>query len=603
MPLPRATATVGLLFGLLLLPAWAAAQAGPSASCPAGRIATIFVDNHSVFDLSNPKLDPRLGWAYRLANRLHVPTREEVLRREILVKEGDCYDEEMVRESARVLRASPYLAAADVYGIRQPGGSWHVVVDTRDDWSTRVEPRVGSNGGMRLTGLVLRDDNMLGYGRQVAAFYRETWDERMYGASYATPQLLDTRWDAAFAGGKTPTGFFAFQSLSYPFVGDRGRWALREQFQHEDRYFRYAVPTDLQLVDVLLPERRRRFDLGAVYRFGRRTNVTMLGGALAGEWIAYPAPPRFARAEGAVAGDSLLGSVMRLDSVASVRALLLAGKRNVRFVPRRAFDSVRGTEDVRLGFEAELGVGRSIPGLSNRDDISVESGLFAAAAPTPRLVTGAYLLFEGKKDLAERADRTEWSDLFAELDAWAYLRPAPESRHTTVVSLRAAGGWNTTVPYQLTLGADAGLRGYPSHLDPGGRRLIVSLEQRSYLGWPYPDLFDLGVVAFADVGKMWAGDAAFGTNSPVRADVGVGLRAALPPGSRNTFRLDVGVPVRAGVGFGDVVVSVGVAQAIGLRGLRRDAELTRSSRRTFSTSLFNYPDATCTPGLPGRAPC
>ena len=603
MPLLRAVATSGLLFGLLL-PDGAAAQAEPS-SCPAGRVTAIFIDNHSVFDLSNPRLDPRLGWAYRLANQLHVPTREAVIRRELLVREGDCYDEEMLLESARVLRASAFLAEVDVYGVRQPDGSHHVVVDTRDEWSTRVEPRFGTSGGMGLSGLVLRDDNLLGYGRQVAAFYREAWGEPMYGASYATPQLFDTRWDAAFAGGKTPTGYFAFQSLSYPFVGDHGRWALREQFQHEDRYFRYAAArADADLVDVLLPERRRKYDVGAVYRFGRRTNVTMIGAALSGERITYPAPPRLApRDEGVVGADSLLDAVTRMDSISSVRAMLLIGKRNVRFVPRRAFDTVHGTEDVRLGFEAELGVGRSLSGFSNREDISIESGLFAAAALTPEVVAGAYLLVEGKNEITERADRDEWRDIFAELDAWAYLRPSPESRHTTVLSVRAAGGWSTTVPYQLTLGGEAGLRGYPDHVDPGGSRLVVSLEQRTYLGWPYPDLFDLGTVAFVDVGRMWAGDVAFGADSPVRANVGVGLRAALPPGSRNTLRVDVGVPVRSGVGPGDVVVSVGMAQAIGVRGLRRDAELARSSRRTLSTSLFNYPDVTCAPGSGVRSPC
>ena len=33
-------------------------------------------------------------------------------------------------------------ARADIFGVRQEDGSVRVVVDTQDDWSTRVEPRV-----------------------------------------------------------------------------------------------------------------------------------------------------------------------------------------------------------------------------------------------------------------------------------------------------------------------------------------------------------------------------------------------------------------------------------------------------------------------------
>ena len=52
-------------------------------SCAEGRISSVFVDNHSVFDLSDPDLNMRFGWAYRLANRLHPATRQSVIRREL----------------------------------------------------------------------------------------------------------------------------------------------------------------------------------------------------------------------------------------------------------------------------------------------------------------------------------------------------------------------------------------------------------------------------------------------------------------------------------------------------------------------------------------
>ena len=76
-------------FGLVLLclPVLALSltpSRGLGQECPSGRISYIFVDNNSIFDLS--ELDPEVSfrWAYRLANKLHVRTREEFILRTAL---------------------------------------------------------------------------------------------------------------------------------------------------------------------------------------------------------------------------------------------------------------------------------------------------------------------------------------------------------------------------------------------------------------------------------------------------------------------------------------------------------------------------------------
>ena len=40
----------------------------------------MFIDSHSVFDLSDPDMESRFAWAFRLANRIHVRTDEDVIR-------------------------------------------------------------------------------------------------------------------------------------------------------------------------------------------------------------------------------------------------------------------------------------------------------------------------------------------------------------------------------------------------------------------------------------------------------------------------------------------------------------------------------------------
>lgn len=579
------------LLATLLAAVPAGAQQPPDTACPDGRITHIFVDNHSVFDLSDPELSPRFSWAYRTANALHVATRQEVVRRELLFKEGDCYDVERLRDSERLLRALDFIAAVDIFGVRQADGSVHVLVDTQDEWSLRVGVQVGGGGGSGLTKLVVRDDNLLGTGNHVAGYWSDRPDEHVYGGSFFSPQLVGTRWDGSLEAGKTRIGYLAGETLTYPFVGEQGRFGFRQTFRHNDEFFEYLMPQDGDLARVWLPERRVVLDFGGAARFGKdQFHRILLGASLSGEWIAYPSEPRYADVEDRVLSGAPPFPNVPMDTLSAVRFLMLLGQRNVYYARGRRLDTVNGTEDVRLGVETEIVLGPTIPGLSHNRDLALDLGLFAGGVIPGLGIAGAHMMLEARRDYDSAPPRSEWSDIFAQFTGWTYLRPDPDGNGVVVASISAAGGWNNRVPFQLTLGRDAGLRGYPRDVDPGGQRVVATLEGRKYLGWPLPDLFDLGGVAFVDVGRIWAGEAGFGTSSPMRADVGVGLRAAFPPGSRRTLRLDIGVPVQPGLRPRDLVISVGIGQLTGIRSVGRDPQLLRSTRMGSSAATFVFPN-------------
>lgn len=581
--------TCAVLCAYALLPPAVAAQE-PDAACPEGRISHIFIDNHSVFDLSDPELSPKFSWAYRAANRVHVATRQEVVQRELLFREGDCYSVEQLRDSERLLRALDFIAGVDIFGVRQADGSVHVLVDTQDEWSLRVGARAGGNDQTGLTGVRLREDNLFGTGNHVSGYYFRWPGERAYGGAFSSPQLLGTRWDGSLEAGRTRVGYLASETLTYPFVGEQGRFAFRQSFRHDDQYFEFLMPRSADRARVWLPERRIAADAGAAARFGAdQFHRILLGAALSGEWISYPAPARYADGVRPTALQPQPVIEMPMDSLSRVRFLMLLGQRNVYYLRGRRLDTVNGTEDVRLGVETEIALGPTIPGLGRGRDLALDLGLFAGGEMRGFGIAGAHVLLEARRDYDSAPPRSEWSDIFAQFSGWSYLRRNPESRGVVVASLTAAGGWNNRVPFQLTLGRDAGLRGYARDVDPGGQRVVATLEGRHYLGWPLPDLFDLGGVAFVDVGRIWAGDASFGTNSPLRADIGVGLRAAFPPGSRRTLRLDLGMPILEGFQPRDLVLSVGIGQLVGIRTVGRDPQLLRSTRMGSSAATFVFP--------------
>jgi hypothetical protein len=560
-------------------------------ACPEGRISSVFVDNHSVFDLTDPDLNMRFGWAYRLANRLHPATRQSVIRRELLFDVGDCYGVEVLRDSERLLRSLDFIAAVDIFGVRQPDGTIHVLVDTRDEWSLEVQPEIGDGESSGLTGLSVGEENLFGTGHHVAAFYEHDQEEQVYGLSFYTPQLLSTRWDASLDLGRTPVGNLIFASVAYPFVGETGRWAFRQTLQRHDRYFEYLVPTETdELMRAWYPESRTSADIGMALRLGHDGyNRTMLGFALAGEWVSYPEgqEPLISNPNARQVPAEV--DLIRRDTIESVRALFMFGQRNVYYLRGRRLDTVNGTEDLRLGVDTEVALGPSIPGLTHRQDLAADLVFSAGGEIFGGGLVGGQLLLEARRDYRAPEGSSEWTDVFGQVNFWSYLRTSPGSPAVLVAALNAAGGWHDGVPFQLTLGRETGLRGYPDHVYPGARRVVATLEERVYLGWPLPDLFDLGAVGFVDVGKIWAGSAPFGVTSPLRIDAGLGLRVAFPPGSRQTLRLDVGVPFGPGQGMRNAVFSVGMGQAVGARSVHRDGQLARSIRQTISPSIFVLP--------------
>lgn len=588
---------------LLLLPAPALAQAGPTAqqpttarqdSCANGAISYVFVDSKSIFDTSDPDLDRRFRWAYNTANALHVRTRDWVIRRELLFEPGSCFDPFLLEETERLLRSYDFLARVDVFALPQPDGSWHVIVETHDEWSTRLDVRLSTTGGFGVEGIRLSEDNVLGTGQSLGLFYFEREVTQDYGISYFTPQFFGTRWDLRSEVGRTRAGTAVLQEVSYPFVGEVSRWAARQSFRREDQFFDYVVRDDVagRSPHVLLPTREQSFELAVIRRIGRRGNMALLGGALSFEDISYPGVVEVAP-EGDLgrrekAPDSLARPVLsQRTELGSIRAFALVGHRNVWWVRRQGLDSMRGQEDLRLGAEAVLALGRSLPSLERDDDLYTMLGIYAAFEAGE----GLFVLrgrADARRDLTAAAGAPEWEDVYVESDLLAYLQSARLPRQTLLFRAALSGAWHTQTPYQVTLGGLQGVRGYDVGRHPGGRRLVLTLEDRFFLGWPLPDVLDLGGTVFTDVGRAWAGDAPFGADSGWRTSVGAGLRASFPAGSRSTYRVDFAWPLDPGTRLGDFRVTLSIGEWRGLHPREGDRQIMRSRTQAVGGELLTF---------------
>jgi hypothetical protein len=582
------------LIALLLLSAAQLPGQQPQQACPTGPISFIFIDNHSIFDTSEPALDRRFGWAYRLANALHVRTRRSVIERELLFGPGDCFDQYMLDETERLLRAYQFLSQVDLFGVPQPDGSYHVIVDTQDQWSTQVDLRVGLEEGFQLEGFRLRETNVLGTGQELGLFYNDRDVTRDYGVAFSTPQLAGTRWDLSGALGRTRAGTLAQQVVAYPFVGEVGHWAARQSFTREDQFFDYITFDSTRSASrhLLLPVREKIFDVGLGVRIGGRGNLTVLGAMVSFEELGYPGVPQMTvgnNFDERVPADSATAALLarQTQQLGSIRFGALLGQRNIWWVKRRGYDSMRGQQDIPLGAEVGIAFARSIPALERDDDLIASFRLYTGIEYGEALFVGR-VRADVRRDFDAIDAAGEWKDLYAESELLNYWKPSALPRHTFLLRAAATAAWNTRTPFQLTLGGDRNLRGYREERFPGGRRLVVNAEDRIYFGWPWREVFDLGATLFVDAGQMWPGDVPFGGDSGWRATAGAGLRVSFPAGSRSSFRIDLAAPI-GGLEPSKFRLILSASELLGITGSNTpDVQLLRSRKDGVSGELFRF---------------
>ncbi len=569
--------------------------------CPEGRISYIFIDNRSIFDTAEMDPETRYFWAYRLANSLHIRTREDFIRKEILFKTGECLDSLRLSESERLLRSYRFIARSDVFALPQPDGTQHVVVDTQDEWTTKVDLGFQVDEGPEITGIEVAEENLLGMGIRVGFFFREKKEQRDLGVELQTARLLNTRWDGRISVGRTRTGQFLEESLYYPFVGEIGRIGARQSYLWRETLFSYVVPRGRGYSHLLVPYLDDRWDLVAGGRLGQPGNLTVFGAGISRESVRFRNFPNdlelvrdrdFSNTEPADPASIDAVRPQTNDRTAN-RVNFFLGQRNLRFIQRSGLDALRGIQDVQVGTEVFVGLGRTLGikgagGQDLPDDIHAQVSLFAGAVWDGWTVN-AQVNAEARQVDAGVGKATSWEDAFAEADFYLYWQPREEGYHTVLFRVSGAGGWSVRTPFQLTLGGKEALRGYSSEAFPGARRVVFSLEDRLYLPWPAPELFDFGLSFFLDLGHMKPGHIPFAVDSGWQAAVGAGIRFGLPPGTGNIARIDLAAPLGPKAQLRDIIIRFSLQEVLGLLPGFRDEQLVRSLRSGVRPTVITLP--------------
>jgi hypothetical protein len=472
------------------------AVAGPQVSAGAPIVA-IRIDRHNVFDTDD---QATAAWPYRWANALHVVSRESFIRSLLLFKEGDLLDPARLAESERLLRATGFLSPVHITAHPAPGGA-EVVVHTRDQWTLEVSIILGLAGSKTSTGFTLSEKNFFGWGKRVELEYRDRPERVTTMLIYEDPLFFGTRWRLKVAHTEASDGSSDAFRLVYPFFALNTPMAGGVEWSREGlREYLWAAGKKT----VLGNANRDRFRLWGGLRLGKQDDVTnrLTAGLFADR-------SRFS--DWSWAGGETFPTPDDVDMV----GVEVGWERQIdRWVVLQGFRAWQRQEDLPLGPNWNLRAGLSLPQLGGDSHRWLLGGDVTLGAQRGRTFSWLYAAVSG------RLDGTRWANAVTSVETGIALPGRRGWRGRIAIDI----GHNLDRDRQLTLGSNAGLRGWEPDTFDGTSRGVLNIEWRRQITGEVLSLAVLGVTVFADAGQSWAPRVGPDT-SGVRSDVGLGLTA------------------------------------------------------------------------------
>jgi hypothetical protein len=534
---------LGACAALFVLNMWG--TAGADSAFPL--IRSIQIDHRPVFTDGERLELPLLGdqtWIFRVANLLHIDTKEEVIRRELLLREGDLADPFLIEESERNLRGLSFIREVKIVSTPAPEGQVDLVVQTQDTWTTQPRASFTVGGGSSRSAFGIVESNLLGYGKQLRLLYRSGLDRSSLLLGYTDPRLLGTRWSGFGNYQDSSDGHIVEGGMQYPFFSLETPWSgggvysNRRERGKEFSHFGDEIASFRRNLDVTTSRFGHRLEIsdadvlwraGIFYTYADETFSNLSAGA----------PPE------------LLPANQRISEPG-----IFVHREAIRYVRERHLNLFDRVEDLNLGNTFDGQIGYSWEALGARVDEPILTATDRQGfdfGPGRKaflygLVTGRYQ--EGVQNAV------------AEVEAVAYYRWYLVFEQTLVSRVKTDLGRNLDRGTQLFLGNFNGLRGFDTRQFVGDKRFIFNLENRMFFVDDLFHLVSLGAVVFFDAGYVWEPDQ--GVNfRDMATSVGIGLRIDAPRGSGEAlFRLDLGVPLTdGGSGTHGPGVTLGTGQA------------------------------------------
>lgn len=486
--------------------------------------------------------DPLPLWV----NKLHYTSRDSVIRRELLLHEGDRYEQIHVDETLRNLRLLPQLSVVLVVATRgSTPGRVGVVVITKDVWSLRLNWDIElTGGGLEFFEAQPSEENFLGTHQTLSGDFIYDPKTNTFGLGYVAPRLGSSRIAVVASADVTinhasgaPEGSFGSLVTGQPLYSGRTEWSWDASAGWQDLIARrFSNAQEVVFVDQAtgqaLPFEWKARQYVTTYEVTRsfgwdvKHDITLAAGI---DRLEYRAD--FPGANPKTVADFVSSYVPVSDT--RVGPSIQYHTHTERYLRVIDFDTLALQEDHRLGHDVVLRVYPSFQALGATRDVL---GFYGAVQYTAAVRDGLFrVAFESRTEL-EVAPMNRISDAAIEPTAF-FVSPSIGRIGRIVFDATFLYRWRDYLRTKTYLGGGDRLRGYPTNFFLDQNFVVSNVEFRSR---PVEILScQIAGVAFFD-----SGDAFHSANSfmPYQS-VGVGLRALFPWLDRTVFSVDLGVPI------------------------------------------------------------
>src|SRR6516225_1655325 len=481
-------------------------------------IGEVLVDNQNIFNLEDPKDDKKL---FRAANDLHIKTRPEVIRKQLLFRPGDRYNRHLIDESERILRAEGYFYDAWIREVGYHDNQVDLRVTTRDVWTLNPGFNFSRSGGTNSVGVQLQDTNFLGTGADFKVFHTNTVDRASTGIQALDQHAFNTWISAAGTFANNSDGYLREVSVQRPFYSLNTRWAAGvygiDDLQNDDLYYRGQIINKFQ-------DLHQGAQIYGGYSSGEQNGWVRRWSTGFGYDEHNFAPVSWGGPSVVPQDRRFLYPFVQFDLIQD------------DYVRLWNHDQIARTEDFYLGtsFSARVGFADAAFG-SSSSALIFQSFASTGFGGEGRSLTLLFWDFSGRV--------TEGALYNGVMDASVRYYNKESKNWLFFTALSGTKGWRLDLDNQITLGGDSGLRGYPLRYQDGTERALFTVEQRYFTDWYVFRLWRVGGAVFFDAGRTWGRAPLAAPSLGLLTDAGFGLRIGnARSGLGNVIHVDLAFP-------------------------------------------------------------
>lgn len=476
-------------------------------------IASIAIERQQIFPNARSVVQ-------KMANGVHVTTRESTVRRDLLFRVGDEIDPGLLVRNKQLIRSRHYIGRVDIILEPVEGDSTAVNVKlvTRDTWTISGGGEIAGLTGR--TSLEVFDYNFLGLGDRFSYRLSYDWKQWDYEGSlfdYSVPNLLGTFYSARFSAGRS------FHDTRYTALIDRriinpDDYAAGIQYQDINTRYR-MVYVDDELLNKNAEIGFRSWDLWggkafhvedknySFYIMARAYGIDYYKARVSSEYEGEMIPfPELIIAKGY--NPSFHDRNLYLGSLGIYRE---------QFLTTKLIYGYGITEYVPIGYRAEVTGGWM--------DGQFDSGVYGGASfRFGRFTKAGYFMWDisAGSFYDPGADRFFRSALNLRFHYFTNMLTMGKYNVRNFLTLNYAKGWNREegADEWIRLTTASGPR-YTKIYTPGRERATASLESVLFTPWQ-PMGFRMALYGFADVGLI--GDNRNVFRNALYSTIGVGIR-------------------------------------------------------------------------------